>query len=94
MELAAPLDGLGDGTGGRYFTERGVVVAAMHRREVTLCILALSIKSCYSNTYLSITYIHKTPSKPPCFVYFQKTIIVPYLSMRFVFYLTPSEAVR
>jgi hypothetical protein len=71
-----------------------VVVAAMNRDEVTLCILALSIKSYYSNIYLSITYIRKISSKPPWFVYFQKSIIVPYLSMRFVFYLTLSVAVR
>lgn len=29
MELAAPLDGLGDGTGGRYFTERGVGIGGV-----------------------------------------------------------------
>ena len=51
MELAAPLDGLSDGAGGRYFTERGVGVSAMHRGKVTLFILSLSIKSCYSNIY-------------------------------------------
>ena len=29
VELAAPLDGLGDGTGGRYFAERGVGVGGV-----------------------------------------------------------------
>ena len=29
MELAAPLDGLGDGDGGCYFTERGVGVGGV-----------------------------------------------------------------
>ena len=29
MELAAPLDGLGDGTGGRYFSERGVGIGGV-----------------------------------------------------------------
>ena len=29
MELAAPLDGLGDGTGGRYFAERGVGIGGV-----------------------------------------------------------------
>ena len=29
MELAAPLDGLSDGTGGRYFTERGVGIGGV-----------------------------------------------------------------
>ena len=29
VELAAPLDGLSDGTGGRYFTERGVSVGGV-----------------------------------------------------------------
>ena len=29
MELAAPLDGLSDGTGGRYFTERSVGIGGV-----------------------------------------------------------------
>ena len=29
VELAAPLDGLGDGAGGRYFTERGVGIGGV-----------------------------------------------------------------
>ena len=29
MELAAPLDGLGDGAGGRYFTERSVGIGGV-----------------------------------------------------------------